>query len=145
MGPPPRVPPSPLPPAARSDRYPHITSYEDEDTTEDEPVEIRQFSSCSPRFSKVGGRGGTEGWGHTVMGWDRRMWGRGDVQDLAWPRAAQVPHTQPHANPRATPVPSLVRAGVRWCWCTGVQQPGAALAAAGAEGGQGASTGRGET
>ncbi|XP_049666528.1 microtubule-associated serine/threonine-protein kinase 1 [Accipiter gentilis] len=37
----------------RSDRYPHITSYEDEDTTEDEPVEIRQFSSCSPRFSKV--------------------------------------------------------------------------------------------
>uniref|UniRef100_A0A8C3UQV0 non-specific serine/threonine protein kinase n=1 Tax=Catharus ustulatus TaxID=91951 RepID=A0A8C3UQV0_CATUS len=38
----------------RSDRYPHVTSYEDEDTTEDEPVEIRQFSSCSPRFSKVG-------------------------------------------------------------------------------------------
>ncbi|XP_058717688.1 LOW QUALITY PROTEIN: microtubule-associated serine/threonine-protein kinase 1 [Poecile atricapillus] len=37
----------------RSDRYPHVTSYEDEDTTEDEPVEIRQFSSCSPRFSKV--------------------------------------------------------------------------------------------
>ncbi|RMB93812.1 hypothetical protein DUI87_29804 [Hirundo rustica rustica] len=36
----------------RSDRYPHVTSYEDEDTTEDEPVEIRQFSSCSPRFSK---------------------------------------------------------------------------------------------
>ncbi|XP_030825998.1 LOW QUALITY PROTEIN: microtubule-associated serine/threonine-protein kinase 1 [Camarhynchus parvulus] len=37
----------------RSDRYAHVTSYEDEDTTEDEPVEIRQFSSCSPRFSKV--------------------------------------------------------------------------------------------
>ncbi|XP_074423046.1 microtubule-associated serine/threonine-protein kinase 1 isoform X2 [Larus michahellis] len=37
----------------RSDRYPHVTPYEDEDTTEDEPVEIRQFSSCSPRFSKV--------------------------------------------------------------------------------------------
>ncbi|KAM8987102.1 microtubule-associated serine/threonine-protein kinase 1 isoform 2-T3 [Ara ararauna] len=37
----------------RSDRFPHVTSYEDEDTTEDEPVEIRQFSSCSPRFSKV--------------------------------------------------------------------------------------------
>uniref|UniRef100_A0A8C3CH97 non-specific serine/threonine protein kinase n=1 Tax=Cairina moschata TaxID=8855 RepID=A0A8C3CH97_CAIMO len=37
----------------RSDRYTHVASYEDEDTTEDEPVEIRQFSSCSPRFSKV--------------------------------------------------------------------------------------------
>nr|XP_041567580.1 microtubule-associated serine/threonine-protein kinase 1 [Taeniopygia guttata] len=37
----------------RSDRYSHVASYEDEDTTEDEPVEIRQFSSCSPRFSKV--------------------------------------------------------------------------------------------
>ncbi|XP_060539424.1 microtubule-associated serine/threonine-protein kinase 1 isoform X1 [Pantherophis guttatus] len=37
----------------RSDRYHHINSYDDEDTTEDEPVEIRQFSSCSPRFSKV--------------------------------------------------------------------------------------------
>lgn len=38
---------------ARSDRYHHINSYDDDDTTEDEPVEIRQFSSCSPRFSKV--------------------------------------------------------------------------------------------
>ncbi|XP_078242721.1 microtubule-associated serine/threonine-protein kinase 1 isoform X3 [Pogona vitticeps] len=37
----------------RSDRYHHINSYDDDDTTEDEPVEIRQFSSCSPRFSKV--------------------------------------------------------------------------------------------
>uniref|UniRef100_A0A669R229 non-specific serine/threonine protein kinase n=1 Tax=Phasianus colchicus TaxID=9054 RepID=A0A669R229_PHACC len=45
----------------RSDRYPHITSYEDEDTTEDEPVEIRQFSSCSPRFSKVGAMGRGQG------------------------------------------------------------------------------------
>lgn len=62
---PPPPHPSPLCPplTARSDRYPHVTSYEDEDTTEDEPVEIRQFSSCSPRFSKVGaiwgGGGGT--------------------------------------------------------------------------------------
>lgn len=60
--PPPHIPlPLPLfrppPPTARSDRYPHVTSYEDEDTTEDEPVEIRQFSSCSPRFSKVGAMG----------------------------------------------------------------------------------------
>ncbi|KAH0628734.1 hypothetical protein JD844_010199 [Phrynosoma platyrhinos] len=39
--------------SARSDRYHHINSYDDDDTTEDEPVEIRQFSSCSPRFSKV--------------------------------------------------------------------------------------------
>ncbi|XP_067173575.1 microtubule-associated serine/threonine-protein kinase 1-like, partial [Apteryx mantelli] len=37
----------------RSDRYQHVASYEEDDTTEDEPVEIRQFSSCSPRFSKV--------------------------------------------------------------------------------------------
>ncbi|KAK2919061.1 microtubule-associated serine/threonine-protein kinase 1 isoform X2 [Channa argus] len=37
----------------RSDRYHHINTYEEDDTNEDEPVEIRQFSSCSPRFSKV--------------------------------------------------------------------------------------------
>lgn len=42
-------PPSP----ARSDRYHHVNSYDEDDTTEEEPVEIRQFSSCSPRFSKV--------------------------------------------------------------------------------------------
>ncbi|XP_035268301.1 microtubule-associated serine/threonine-protein kinase 2 isoform X3 [Anguilla anguilla] len=37
----------------RSDRYPHVDSEEEEDTNDDEHVEIRQFSSCSPRFSKV--------------------------------------------------------------------------------------------
>ncbi|XP_028909262.1 microtubule-associated serine/threonine-protein kinase 1 isoform X1 [Ornithorhynchus anatinus] len=37
----------------RSDRYHHVNSYDEDETTEDEPVEIRQFSSCSPRFSKV--------------------------------------------------------------------------------------------
>ncbi|XP_058864051.1 microtubule-associated serine/threonine-protein kinase 1-like isoform X2 [Acipenser ruthenus] len=37
----------------RSDRYQHINSYDEDDTNDDEPVEIRQFSSCSPRFSKV--------------------------------------------------------------------------------------------
>ncbi|XP_069864464.1 microtubule-associated serine/threonine-protein kinase 1-like isoform X1 [Dipodomys merriami] len=37
----------------RSDRYHHVNSYDEDDTTEEEPVEIRQFSSCSPRFSKV--------------------------------------------------------------------------------------------
>uniref|UniRef100_A0A673G8X3 non-specific serine/threonine protein kinase n=1 Tax=Sinocyclocheilus rhinocerous TaxID=307959 RepID=A0A673G8X3_9TELE len=37
----------------RSERYQHINSYEEDDTNDDEPVEIRQFSSCSPRFSKV--------------------------------------------------------------------------------------------
>ncbi|MBN3283417.1 MAST1 kinase, partial [Polyodon spathula] len=37
----------------RSDRYQHINSYDDDDTNDDEPVEIKQFSSCSPRFSKV--------------------------------------------------------------------------------------------
>ncbi|KAI4583816.1 hypothetical protein MJG53_007095 [Ovis ammon polii x Ovis aries] len=33
--------------------YHHVNSYDEDDTTEEEPVEIRQFSSCSPRFSKV--------------------------------------------------------------------------------------------
>ncbi|XP_051897750.1 microtubule-associated serine/threonine-protein kinase 1-like isoform X2 [Pristis pectinata] len=37
----------------RSDRYHHVNSYDEDDTNEDEPVEIRQFSSCSPRFIKV--------------------------------------------------------------------------------------------
>ncbi|KAF7213248.1 microtubule-associated serine/threonine-protein kinase 1 isoform X1 [Nothobranchius furzeri] len=37
----------------RSDRYHHINTYNEDDTNDDEPVEIRQFSSCSPRFSKV--------------------------------------------------------------------------------------------
>ncbi|XP_076015520.1 microtubule-associated serine/threonine-protein kinase 2 isoform X2 [Genypterus blacodes] len=37
----------------RSDRYHHLDSEEEDDTNEDEHVEIRQFSSCSPRFSKV--------------------------------------------------------------------------------------------
>uniref|UniRef100_A0A8C9SNI7 non-specific serine/threonine protein kinase n=1 Tax=Scleropages formosus TaxID=113540 RepID=A0A8C9SNI7_SCLFO len=37
----------------RSDRYHHVDSEEEEDTNDDEHVEIRQFSSCSPRFSKV--------------------------------------------------------------------------------------------
>lgn len=48
--------PSPLslpPRPARSDRYHHINTYDEDDTNDDEPVEIRQFSSCSPRFSKV--------------------------------------------------------------------------------------------
>ncbi|XP_018609053.1 microtubule-associated serine/threonine-protein kinase 2-like isoform X3 [Scleropages formosus] len=35
----------------RSDRYQHVDS--EEDTNDDEHVEMRQFSSCSPRFSKV--------------------------------------------------------------------------------------------
>ncbi|CAL8332846.1 unnamed protein product [Merluccius merluccius] len=37
----------------RSERYRHINAYDEDDTNDDEPVEIRQFSSCSPRFSKV--------------------------------------------------------------------------------------------
>lgn len=42
-----------LRPSARSDRYHHVDSEEEEDTNDDEHVELRQFSSCSPRFSKV--------------------------------------------------------------------------------------------
>ncbi|XP_027538882.1 microtubule-associated serine/threonine-protein kinase 2 isoform X9 [Neopelma chrysocephalum] len=37
----------------RSERYQHLDSEEEEDTNDDDHVEIRQFSSCSPRFSKV--------------------------------------------------------------------------------------------
>ncbi|XP_059583756.1 microtubule-associated serine/threonine-protein kinase 2 isoform X3 [Alligator mississippiensis] len=37
----------------RSDRYHHLDSEDEEDTNDDDHVEIRQFSSCSPRFSKV--------------------------------------------------------------------------------------------
>lgn len=44
---------SPFSVPARSDRYHHINTYDEDDTNDDEPVEIRQFSSCSPRFSKV--------------------------------------------------------------------------------------------
>uniref|UniRef100_A0A3Q2GLN7 non-specific serine/threonine protein kinase n=1 Tax=Cyprinodon variegatus TaxID=28743 RepID=A0A3Q2GLN7_CYPVA len=37
----------------RSDRYHHVDSEDEDDTNDDEHVELRQFSSCSPRFSKV--------------------------------------------------------------------------------------------
>ncbi|KAL1022818.1 hypothetical protein UPYG_G00032770 [Umbra pygmaea] len=37
----------------RSDRYHHLDSEDEDDTNDDEHVEMRQFSSCSPRFSKV--------------------------------------------------------------------------------------------
>ncbi|KAG1938482.1 microtubule-associated serine/threonine-protein kinase [Pimephales promelas] len=37
----------------RSDRYHHVDSEEEDDTNDDDHLEIRQFSSCSPRFSKV--------------------------------------------------------------------------------------------
>uniref|UniRef100_A0A8C5R1F3 non-specific serine/threonine protein kinase n=1 Tax=Leptobrachium leishanense TaxID=445787 RepID=A0A8C5R1F3_9ANUR len=37
----------------RSERYQHMDSEEDDDTNDEERVEIRQFSSCSPRYSKV--------------------------------------------------------------------------------------------
>ncbi|KAM5323060.1 microtubule-associated serine/threonine-protein kinase 2 isoform 7-T7 [Glossophaga mutica] len=37
----------------RSDRYHHLDSEDEEEVSEDGCLEIRQFSSCSPRFSKV--------------------------------------------------------------------------------------------
>ncbi|XP_016398241.1 microtubule-associated serine/threonine-protein kinase 2-like isoform X3 [Sinocyclocheilus rhinocerous] len=37
----------------RSDRYHHVDSEEEDYTNDDDHLEIRQFSSCSPRFSKV--------------------------------------------------------------------------------------------
>ncbi|XP_072299621.1 microtubule-associated serine/threonine-protein kinase 1-like isoform X2 [Eucyclogobius newberryi] len=37
----------------RSERYHHIHSFDEDNTNDDEPVEIHHFQSCSPRFSKV--------------------------------------------------------------------------------------------
>ncbi|KAM5247742.1 microtubule-associated serine/threonine-protein kinase 2 [Ctenodactylus gundi] len=37
----------------RSERYHHVDSEDEEEVSEDSCLEIRQFSSCSPRFSKV--------------------------------------------------------------------------------------------
>ncbi|XP_056409227.1 microtubule-associated serine/threonine-protein kinase 2-like [Hyla sarda] len=37
----------------RSERYQHVDSEEEDDTNDEDCVEIRQFSSCSPRYSKV--------------------------------------------------------------------------------------------
>ncbi|XP_049630570.1 microtubule-associated serine/threonine-protein kinase 2 isoform X2 [Suncus etruscus] len=37
----------------RSERYHHLDSEDEEEASEDGCLEIRQFSSCSPRFSKV--------------------------------------------------------------------------------------------
>lgn len=52
----------PLPPAARSERYRHLGSEDDETNDEESSAEIPQFSSCSHRFSKVGGpRSGASG------------------------------------------------------------------------------------
>uniref|UniRef100_A0A2I3HDZ5 non-specific serine/threonine protein kinase n=1 Tax=Nomascus leucogenys TaxID=61853 RepID=A0A2I3HDZ5_NOMLE len=43
----------PLPPTARSERYRHLGSEDDETNDEESSTEIPQFSSCSHRFSKV--------------------------------------------------------------------------------------------
>lgn len=48
---------------ARSERYQHVDSEDEEEVSEDGCLEIRQFSSCSPRFSKVRlRRPRSEGW-----------------------------------------------------------------------------------
>uniref|UniRef100_A0A8C7DX02 non-specific serine/threonine protein kinase n=1 Tax=Naja naja TaxID=35670 RepID=A0A8C7DX02_NAJNA len=39
----------------RTERYQHLDSEEEEDTNDDDHMKIRQFSSCSPRFSKYAG------------------------------------------------------------------------------------------
>lgn len=49
-----------------------MNSYDEDDTTEEEPVEIRQFSSCSPRFSKVG-----QGWARGAVRRGRGLGGGG--------------------------------------------------------------------
>ncbi|XP_060000746.1 microtubule-associated serine/threonine-protein kinase 3 isoform X15 [Lagenorhynchus albirostris] len=43
----------PFPPTARSERYRHLGSEDDETNDEESSTEIPQFSSCSHRFSKV--------------------------------------------------------------------------------------------
>lgn len=47
------APASPFPPTARSERYRHLGSEDDETNDEESSTEIPQFSSCSHRFSKV--------------------------------------------------------------------------------------------
>nr|DBA17715.1 TPA: hypothetical protein GDO54_016045 [Pyxicephalus adspersus] len=37
----------------RSERYQHLDSEEEDDTNDEDRLEIKQFSSCSPRYSKV--------------------------------------------------------------------------------------------
>lgn len=43
-------------PPARSERYHHLETEEEDTNDEDFNVELRQFSSCSHRFSKVRAR-----------------------------------------------------------------------------------------
>lgn len=50
----PGCPSLPFPPTARSERYRHLGSEDDETNDEESSTEIPQFSSCSHRFSKVG-------------------------------------------------------------------------------------------
>lgn len=47
------TPASPFPSTARSERYRHLGSEDDETNDEESSTEIPQFSSCSHRFSKV--------------------------------------------------------------------------------------------
>lgn len=48
------APASPFTSTARSERYRHLGSEDDETNDEESSTEIPQFSSCSHRFSKVG-------------------------------------------------------------------------------------------
>lgn len=48
------APASPCLPTARSERYRHLGSEDEETNDEESSTEIPQFSSCSHRFSKVG-------------------------------------------------------------------------------------------
>lgn len=50
----PAAPAFPFTPTARSERYRHLGSEDDETNDEESSTEIPQFSSCSHRFSKVG-------------------------------------------------------------------------------------------
>uniref|UniRef100_A0A4W5LD16 Uncharacterized protein n=1 Tax=Hucho hucho TaxID=62062 RepID=A0A4W5LD16_9TELE len=83
-------------PTARSDRYHHLETEEEEEDTNDEDfnVELRQFSSCSHRFSKVYSsldlsRGQLEGKGETE---EKKSESPLTVDSLSWtPEFTEMP------------------------------------------------------
>uniref|UniRef100_A0A452VIV6 non-specific serine/threonine protein kinase n=1 Tax=Ursus maritimus TaxID=29073 RepID=A0A452VIV6_URSMA len=96
----------------RSERYHHVDSEDEEEVSEDGCLEIRQFSSCSPRFSKVRpnrpGLGRTGGLGEAGLsgamagagGWAGNMASPG-ASDLLSPVFPSPEHT---CSPLASPM-----------------------------------------
>uniref|UniRef100_A0A8C6P438 non-specific serine/threonine protein kinase n=1 Tax=Nothobranchius furzeri TaxID=105023 RepID=A0A8C6P438_NOTFU len=78
----------------RSDRYHHVDSEDEEDTNDEEHVEIRQFSSCSPRFSKVQADPGISGTPENVGGGQMGLRKRLSVSESS--------HTESDSSPPLT-------------------------------------------